>query len=74
MTTKASPLTREMSLPGDRIDAGKRRVLISSVIGSVIEWYDYTLYGVAAALVFNHLFSQTSVLLLAPSRHSARSP
>lgn len=38
------------------IDAGKRKVLISSVIGSVIEWYDYTLYGVAAALVFNHLF------------------
>jgi MFS transporter, MHS family, shikimate and dehydroshikimate transport protein len=56
MTTKASPHTREMSLPRDRIDAGKRRVLISSVIGSVIEWYDYTLYGVAAALVFNHLF------------------
>lgn len=38
------------------IDSGKRKVLISSIIGSVIEWYDYTLYGVAAALVFNHLF------------------
>ncbi|MFE7423733.1 MFS transporter [Rhodococcus sp. NPDC057529] len=35
---------------------GKSRVLVSSVIGSVIEWYDYTLYGTAAALVFNHLF------------------
>jgi MHS family shikimate/dehydroshikimate transporter-like MFS transporter len=45
----AAPATRG-------IDASKRRVLISSVIGSVIEWYDYTLYGVAAALVFNHLF------------------
>lgn len=33
-----------------------KKVLVSSVIGSVIEWYDYTLYGTAAALVFNHLF------------------
>ncbi|MBC3478014.1 MFS transporter [Pseudomonas taiwanensis] len=39
-----------------KIDSGKRKVLISSVIGSIVEWYDYTLYGVAAALVFNHLF------------------
>lgn len=33
-----------------------RRVLMSSYIGSVVEWYDFMLYGTAAALVFNKLF------------------
>src|SRR5258708_26273219 len=32
------------------------RVLVASVIGSVIEWYDYALYGTAAALIFGRLF------------------
>ncbi|TWF96078.1 MFS transporter [Saccharopolyspora dendranthemae] len=32
------------------------RTLISSTIGSVIEWYDFTIYGTAAALIFNRLF------------------
>jgi MHS family shikimate/dehydroshikimate transporter-like MFS transporter len=35
---------------------GAGRVLAASVIGSVIEWYDYALYGTAAALIFGHLF------------------
>lgn len=33
-----------------------KRVLYASIIGSVIEWYDFVIYGMAAALVFNHLF------------------
>lgn len=33
-----------------------KRVLAASVIGSVIEWYDFTIYGLAAALVFGGLF------------------
>ncbi len=33
-----------------------RRVLVSSFIGSVVEWYDFLLYGTASALVFNVLF------------------
>ncbi|MFS0644372.1 MFS transporter [Siminovitchia sp. 179-K 8D1 HS] len=32
------------------------RVLIASLIGSSIEWFDYFLYGTVAALVFNDLF------------------
>lgn len=33
-----------------------RRVLIASLVGSSIEWFDYFLYGTVAALVFNQLF------------------
>lgn len=32
------------------------RVIIASLIGTTIEWYDFFLYGSAAALVFNRLF------------------
>jgi len=33
-----------------------RRVVGASLIGTTIEWYDFFLYGSAAALVFNKLF------------------
>lgn len=33
-----------------------RTVAAASTVGSVIEWYDYALYGTAAALVFGPLF------------------
>lgn len=33
-----------------------RRVVAASLIGTTIEWYDFFLYGSAAALVFNELF------------------
>jgi len=33
-----------------------RRVVIASFVGTTIEWYDFFLYGTAAALVFNQLF------------------
>ena len=33
-----------------------KKVLIASLTGSSIEWFDYFLYGTAAALVFNKLF------------------
>lgn len=36
-----------------------RRVLIASLVGSTIEWFDYFLYGTVAALVFNQLFFVT---------------
>jgi metabolite-proton symporter len=32
------------------------RVIAASLIGTTIEWYDFFLYGAAAALVFNKLF------------------
>jgi metabolite-proton symporter len=36
-----------------------RRVIVASFIGTTIEWYDFFLYGTAAALVFNRLFFPT---------------
>jgi metabolite-proton symporter len=33
-----------------------RKVVLASLIGTTIEWYDFFLYNYAAALVFNHLF------------------
>jgi MFS transporter, MHS family, shikimate and dehydroshikimate transport protein len=37
-------------------NAGLHRVLWSSMLGTAVEWYDFLIYGVATALVFNKLF------------------
>ncbi len=39
--------------------ASIRPVILASFIGTTIEWYDFFLYGTAAALVFNKLFFPT---------------
>ena len=33
-----------------------RRVIVASLIGTSLEWYDFFIYGTSAALVFNQLF------------------
>ena len=33
-----------------------RQVAVASLVGTALEWYDYFLYGTAAALIFNELF------------------
>ncbi|MFD8784397.1 MFS transporter [Kitasatospora sp. NPDC059599] len=47
MNAPASGTAARTSLP---------RVVAASLIGTTIEWYDYFLYGTAAALVFGKLF------------------
>jgi metabolite-proton symporter len=44
------------ALAGTRATTPLRRVILSSLIGTTIEWYDFFLYGSAAALVFGPLF------------------
>ncbi|MCG5075467.1 MFS transporter [Paraburkholderia tagetis] len=40
-----------------RVDARQmRRVVVASLIGATIEWYDFFLYGVVAGIVFNKLY------------------
>ena len=34
----------------------EKKVLVASLVGSSIEWFDYFLYGTVAALVFNTAF------------------
>ena len=38
------------------IKSQRRRAVIASTVGTSIEWYDFFLYGTAAALVFPKLF------------------
>ena len=45
MTENASP---------DQVRVG--RVVLASFVGTMIEWYDFFIYGTAAALVFDRLF------------------
>ncbi|OZI70941.1 MFS transporter [Bordetella genomosp. 12] len=35
---------------------GLKRVIWSSILGSILEWYDFYLYGTASALIFSQLF------------------
>ncbi len=49
-------MTEQESTPAETDPAAVRRVVAASFMGTMIEWYDFFLYGTAAALVFNKLF------------------
>ncbi|QGU07038.1 Inner membrane metabolite transport protein YhjE [Corynebacterium occultum] len=42
-------------------DKQRRKVLISSFLGSTVEYYDFLLYGAAAGLVFPYVFFDDSI-------------
>src|SRR5690349_22001420 len=46
-------------------DTGIVRVVAASMAGTVVEWYDFFLYGVAAATVFPQAFFPNSEPLVA---------
>lgn len=44
---------------GQAAPASLRKVIVSSAIGSTIEWYDFFIFATASVLVFNKLFFPT---------------
>ncbi|AZL08219.1 MAG: MFS transporter [Brevibacterium aurantiacum] len=49
--------TANLSRRDSKVHAGKHgRLRAAGLVGSSIEWYDFFLYGTAAALVFPHVF------------------
>src|SRR5215467_9295799 len=50
-----TPKKDQEPAPGSSV----RAVALASMVGTAIEWYDFLLYGTAAALIFNRLFFPT---------------
>jgi MFS family permease len=42
------------------VPTGLKRVVVASMAGTVVEWYEFFLYGTAATLVFNKVFFPAS--------------
>ena len=41
-------------------ETGMRRIVIASIIGTTVEWYDFLIYATASALIFTKLFFPSS--------------
>ena len=57
---KSAELTRDTDVSKKLTPSG-RRAMFASVTGTVIEWYDYGLYGVAAGLIISPLFFPSAI-------------
>ncbi|WP_051133516.1 MFS transporter [Nocardia paucivorans] len=54
MSVRDEPLRTEKE--AERAPNGLRRVVAASMAGTVVEWYEFFLYGTAATLVFGKIF------------------
>ncbi|EME21966.1 MFS transporter [Rhodococcus triatomae] len=65
MTTSAVDPSRRTATRSKAGASAHRKLLFAGLVGSSIEWYDFFLYGTAAALVFPHVFFPDSSPLMA---------
>ncbi|BDB26305.1 MHS family MFS transporter [Cupriavidus sp. P-10] len=56
MSTEEALVTTDIPAAADQQRATLRRNIITSIVGQALEWYDFFLYGTAAALIFGKLF------------------
>ncbi len=61
MTNNPGLRTEEQAAHDQRLTPAGRRAVFAAVLGTVIEWYDYALYGAAAGLVIAPLFFSEAV-------------
>ena len=54
-------MTQASGTAGQQDPRALRRVAMTSLVGTSIEWYDFFLYGTAAALVFPAVFFPASM-------------
>lgn len=54
--TDVSPSLERATLQRQRAERNARRAALGSFVGAVVDWYDFLLYGIVAALVFQSAF------------------
>ncbi len=60
MVNEQAPLESPVAAPGQQLSlAAARKVALAALAGTAMEWFDYYLFGLAAALVFNRLYFTT---------------
>ncbi|HEX7910110.1 MAG TPA: MFS transporter, partial [Paraburkholderia sp.] len=55
-STQTIPAPDVQAVSGGIDQKSLRRIVMASVAGNALEWYDFFLYSTAAALVFGELF------------------
>ncbi|WP_428994905.1 MFS transporter [Mycolicibacterium chubuense] len=56
VTKKGCAMSAQQSSQPASITTGLKRVVVASMAGTVVEWYEFFLYATAATLVFNKVF------------------